>query len=289
MLIRNLFDHPHSGATRMIARRLATAFLLSSWTTIAAMTTISSPGHAQALPEIAQAKPWLGVAIDAGKTGVLVKEVLPDTPAAQYGLKAGDEILAISGTKVKKPEELIAAVRSQGVGNSVKVDYLRDGKAASKDVKLVARPDELELVRKQVENKPAPKFSLERMSGDAPASMEKLKGKTVVMEFWATWCPACRSSHPRLSEYAKTARARGIEVIAVSDEEKSEIKSYVDQVKPGFTVLRDQDHFLHKELIVSAIPMLVVIDREGIMRFATIGAGSYLEEALAAADKLAVK
>src|SRR4051812_10075140 len=84
-----------------------------------------------------QAKPWLGVAIDAGKTGVLVKDVIDGTPAKEYGLKAGDEITAIAGSPVKTAEALIKAVQGQGVGNMVVVRYLRDGKEKDIKVKLV--------------------------------------------------------------------------------------------------------------------------------------------------------
>lgn len=235
--------------------------------------------------QVEQAKPWLGVAIDAGKTGVLVKEVIPGTPAEEYGLKAGDEITAVSGKPVQKPEDLIAQVRSQGVGNLVKVDYLRAGKAASKEIRLVARPDDLELVRKKVIGKAAPAVALEAISGIEPGAFDKLKGRVVLLEFWATWCPACRSTHPKLTQWATIHK--DIAVLAVSDEETAELKDYVAHAKPSFTVLRDKDHKLHAEWMVSAIPMIVVLDKKGIVQFATIGAGSYLDEALAAAEKLA--
>lgn len=257
---------------------------LSAFAKLCLMVALMMRPASAGAQAIEQVKPWLGVAIDEGKAGVLVKDVIPGTPAEQYGLKPGDEITAVGGTKVRKPEELIAAVRAQGVGNTVKVDYLRSGKTETKDIKLVARPDELELVRKKVVGKPAPAFALETISGDQPGSLEKLKGKVTVMEFWATWCPACRSTHARLSAWA--AKNPKAAVVAVSDEETAELKEYAAHVKPAFTILRDKDHTLHKEWMVSAIPMIVVLDKAGIVQFATIGAGSYLEEALAAAEKL---
>ena len=257
----------------------------SSFTKLCLALALLTPGLARAQALLEQAKPWLGVAIDAGKTGVLVKDVIAGTPAEEYGLKAGDEITAVAGTKVLKPEDLIAQVRSQGVGNTVKVEYIRGGKSATKDIRLVARPDDLELVRKKVLGKAAPAFVLESLSGREPASMEKLKGRVVVMEFWATWCPACRSSHPMLSTWS--AAHKNVAVVAVSDEEPAAIKEYVAHVKPEFSVMRDKDHLLFKEWMVSAIPMIVVLDKKGVVQFATIGSGSYLEEALSAAETLA--
>ena len=251
---------------------------------------ISAKGHAQLLvppPRMEQVRPWLGVAIEAGKTGVRVKEVIAGTPAEEYGLKPGDEITAIDKTKVKGPDELIALVRSKGVGNTVTVEYLRGTKTERKDVKLVARPDELKLVRQKIQDKPVPDSPLETVSGEAISSLKAQKGKVTLVEFWATWCPACRSTHPRLSAYAKEAKARGISVVAISNEELAELKPYIAEAKPEFTVLRDKSGALQKELMVNAIPMILVVDKAGVMRYATIGAGSYLEEAIAEAEKLA--
>jgi cytochrome c biogenesis protein CcmG/thiol:disulfide interchange protein DsbE len=246
------------------------------------LTTAAPPALAQGLFE--QAKPWLGVAIDAGKSGVLIKEIIPGTPAEEYGLKAGDEILAVDGAPVKAPAELIKAVQSKGVGVTVTVRYDRAGKQDEKKVKLVARPDQLELVQKALVGKPAPAFSLEVVSGKEPGSLEKLKGRPVLVEFWATWCPACRSTHERLSALAR--EEKDLAILAISDEDLPDIQGYVQKVKPAFTVLRDGAHATQGKWMVSAIPMVVAIDRKGDVAFATIGGGSYLEEAIAAAKKL---
>jgi hypothetical protein len=57
-------------------------------------------------------------------------------------------------------------------------------------------------------------------------------------------------------------------------------------VKPEFTILRDATHSVSGKWMVSAIPLLAVIDKKGEVAFATIGAGAYLDEAIAAAKKL---
>ena len=234
--------------------------------------------------QLTAAKPWLGVAIDKGPAGVLIQDVLSGTPAATAGIKSGDEILSVDDAKVHTPEELIAAIQSKGVGNSVKVRLRRAGKDATRTVKLVARPDDLQMLREQLVGKPAPAFDLPVVRGDKPGSLAKLKGKVAIVEFWATWCPACRSTHQRLSEFART---HNIAVLAISDEDESVIKAYTDKVKPAFTVLRDPKQEVAGKFMVSAIPMLAVVGKDGRVAFATVGAGSYMEEALATAEKLA--
>ncbi|MCX6124668.1 MAG: TlpA disulfide reductase family protein [Proteobacteria bacterium] len=143
------------------------------------------------------------------------------------------------------------------------------------------------MLRKQVEGKSAPSIRLEIVSGKGETSLDGYKGKTVLVEFWATWCPACRSTHRRLSDFAKDSKDNGIVVLGVSNEERKEIAAYAKKIKPAFTMLRDVGDKLHSELKVNAIPMLLVIDKSGIVRFATIGGGSDLEEAIKKAETLA--
>lgn len=235
--------------------------------------------------QIEAAKPWLGVAIDQGSKGVLVKDVIADTPAAQVDLRKGDEITAIDDIRVKGPEELIKAVQAQGVGNKVTVHYLRDGKPSSKPVQLVARPDQLELLKQKLVGKPVPPFDLKVIAGPDGGKLEALKGKVVILEFWATWCPACRATHAELSTFAAKHRGDGLAVLAVSDEDEATLNAYAKQFKPDFTILQDTAQVTHKDWLVSAIPELAVIDRKGNVTFVTIGGGVYLDQVMREAEK----
>ena len=231
---------------------------------------------------VEQAKPWLGVAIDEGKKGVLVKEVIRGTPAEEYRLKPNDEITAVNKIAVKTPKDLITAIQSQGVGNAVDITFVRDGVELTKTIRLVAKPDQLEMIRKKLVGQPVPKFDLPVIAGREVASTDKLKGRAILIEFWATWCPACRSSHPRLSAFAKEHPE--VAVIGISDEDKDEISGYVKEHKPVFTVAQAPEKMMG-EWMASAIPMLVVVNKEGKVTFATFGAGTYLEEAIQEAIK----
>jgi serine protease Do len=85
------------------------------------------------------------------QSGVLIQNVIADTPAEKAGLRSGDIITAFEGKKVNTPSELTEAVASTPVGKSCKVDYLRDGKAESVTVVLADRTS-----ASRASNNPAP-------------------------------------------------------------------------------------------------------------------------------------
>ncbi len=244
--------------------------------------TLSSPLYAQGF---SQAKPWMGIVIETKlNDGVQIKDTVPETPAAKAGLKAEDVVKKIDGVVMTDAKQLISYIQAKGVGNEVVIDINRAGKDMKITLKLEAKPDDLELIRKSLVGKKIPDFTLDLIDKPGSIGAKDLVNKVAVIEFWATWCPACRDSHARLSKFA--GDKPGITVLAVSDEEVPELKAYSEKVKPKFTIVRDTSREFSKQFMVSAIPMTVVVDKTGTITFATLGAGVYLEEAIAHALSL---
>jgi cytochrome c biogenesis protein CcmG, thiol:disulfide interchange protein DsbE len=232
-------------------------------------------------------KPWLGIGIEQGKKGVLVKGVIPNTPAESAGFKVGDEVLKIDGKAIKDPRQLIFVVQASGIGSVVKVELLRDKQIISKTLQLVVRPDELKLAQDRLVGKPAPSFDLEVIHGREPGQLAKLGGRIAIVEIWATWCGACRATHHRLSEFAEANPS--IAVLAISDEEKDTLKAYAARKSPKFTILRDANGKNISDWMAPAIPMISVISKEGKVEFVTVGAGEAFEEAMKMALALSKK
>jgi len=67
-------------------------------------------------------------------------------------------------------------------------------------------------------------------------TLEKLKGKVVVVEFWATWCPPCRASIPHLIELRKKLDASKVEIIGLTDEPRSKVEKFAKDLKMNYTV-----------------------------------------------------
>jgi thiol-disulfide isomerase/thioredoxin len=239
-----------------------------------------------ALAQFKAAKPWIGIAIEDGAKGVRIKSVMTKTPAEAAGLKPGDEVLSIDGTAVKKPGELIAKVQDKGVGTTVTLHVLRDGKELDIKLALAARPDEQQMLRDNLIGKPAPAFAFSGGDKVGPhaASLADLKGNVIVVEFWATWCGPCRSTMPTLTDWQKKYGAKGLRVVGISSEGMDKVKPFAEKEKLGYTVAADPDSKVGLAYGIPAIPTIIVIDQQGVVRFAEVGAG----DNLAAAEKLFV-
>ena len=134
-------------------------------------------------------------------------------------------------------------------------------------------------------NKPAPQFDLEVIGSKKPGALKDYLGKVVILEFWATWCPACRSTHKKLNALVES-KGNEIAVLTISSEEKNVLENFVKAKNPQFVVLRDSKRITGQDWTFSAIPAMAVIDKKGVIRNVVIGAGVYLDETIAKAIEL---
>lgn len=232
-----------------------------------------------------QAQPWLGVAIDEkGKAGILIKSVLSKTPAEKAGLQPGDMITAIDSSAVQSRDELMAVLRSKGVGNSVTVHFTRQGKVEKKTLKLEALPDRVELMQQQVLDKPLPAFKIVTVNDRKTLTNANLAGKVSVIEFWATWCPACRAAIPRINQWAP-AHSK-VQFIGITDENEELVKQFLKTEKMNYTIAIDAEQGLQTALQVGSIPTFLLVDSKGVVRDIALGGGDYLEALLKKAEAL---
>lgn len=112
----------------------------------------------------------------------------------------------------------------------------------------------------------APSFSLPSRSGDM-VSLDKLRGKVVMLNFWASWCGPCRQEMPLLDQMHKRYSSLGFTMIGVNVEANTaDAEKWLQQTPVSFPVLFDKENKVSKLYDVNAMPSTVFIDRKGNVR-----------------------
>lgn len=119
---------------------------------------------------------------------------------------------------------------------------------------------------------PAPDFSVDSVNGKGKFALAKVKGKVVVVDFWATWCGPCKKSFPKLQDLYTKYNASGLEVVGVSeDEENSGLKEFGSSHGAKFPLGWDTGKSIANQWQPKSMPTTFVVDRNGIVRFAHLG------------------
>jgi len=118
----------------------------------------------------------------------------------------------------------------------------------------------------------APDFSLTTAEGEY-VSLDDLRGKVVVLDFWGTWCPPCVESVPELRTLHKRySKEPSFMLIGVSsDSDEQEWREFTAKNKMIWPQYRDKDQKVQRAFGVRAFPTYVVIDHEGIVQFRSVG------------------
>lgn len=113
-------------------------------------------------------------------------------------------------------------------------------------------------------------FVLDDLSGNE-VKISRLKGKPLVLNFWATWCPPCKEEMPLLEHYSKLY-ANEITIIGVDyAEDQQTVQQFVEEQTITFPVLLDQAGIVSEMYFVRNYPMTFFIDADGILRAQHLG------------------
>jgi len=113
------------------------------------------------------------------------------------------------------------------------------------------------------------RFTLKALDGER-TELTEARGKVVVLDFWATWCPPCRKELPVIEKLSADF-ADKVLFYGVNDEDPGTVKDFIKKNQYHMTVLVDNNKEVHRRYGVSAIPTLLIIDKQGIIRKLFVG------------------
>ena len=129
----------------------------------------------------------------------------------------------------------------------------------------------MERAQKRLLNAPAPELAFARVTDGEPSRLAEHRGKVVLVNLWATWCPPCREEMPDLDRLQQEYADEGLVVLQISDESQDVITRYLES-NPMTTEHGFLEAFPWPDY---GRPTSFVVDREGVVRSAFSGKRSY--------------
>jgi peroxiredoxin len=105
-------------------------------------------------------------------------------------------------------------------------------------------------------------FALKDLTGKT-WTFSDLRGKVVLVNFWATWCPPCRKEMPDLEALYERFAPQGLVILGISDEEAAKVEPFIRERKVTFPILLDPGRKVNEAFIVEGIPKSFIYDRDG--------------------------
>ena len=134
----------------------------------------------------------------------------------------------------------------------------------------------------------APNFSTEMLDGST-VQLKDLRGKPVLLIFWATWCPPCRSELAHLQDGVIDVYGDTITVLPISRGEKRDVvEGYISRMGYTFAVGLDSDQSIYRKYATNYVPRCFVIDSEGKVLYAGVGYDEEIAKEVDAAIKEAL-
>jgi thiol-disulfide isomerase/thioredoxin len=136
-----------------------------------------------------------------------------------------------------------------------------------------------------------PDFEVETLqSANLKTDLKQLRGKPVIIDFWATWCGPCRQLSPRIESIYQKYRGKGLEAMAISAERRQDVTKFEANTPHRMPVYIDPNAVANMTLKVDSLPTIVVIGRDGKVTYTDIGfADGMIDQTAAEIDQAVAK
>lgn len=136
-----------------------------------------------------------------------------------------------------------------------------------------SKTDSAKKISAAQEKKPAPEITVVSLADGTPLKLSALKGKVVLLNFWATWCPPCRQEMPSMMKLNTAMSGKPFQMVAVSIDEggKQDIESFFKQSGYNLPTYLDADGSASKLYGITGVPESFIIDKQGVVVKKVIG------------------
>lgn len=196
------------------------------------------------------------------KGAVAITAVYPDSAAASAGMKVGDIILGPPQAPFVEPNQVREWTMRSEIGQPAPLTVLRD----NQPIEITLRPTAFPVKMPKLPGPPPVGSTAPPLKVDVYRGAKRLvDGQPRMLFFWATWCGPCKYAVPELIAFAK---ARGIQVVAITDEDPAVLKKFFAEHREPFpeVVAIDPLRITWQSYGVSGTPTFVLIDEHNTVK-----------------------
>ncbi len=176
----------------------------------------------------------------------------------------------IQGHDRSYQRETAYVLKSLRYGTSTDESFFQLPAANMREVKELPHWDAAR-IRKELAGKQAPELTAADLQGNA-VSLAALKGKTVLLDFWTTWCPPCQADGPALEKLYRKYRDRDLVIVGLAvDEERDVVEKFLKEHPHTYPIVLTAEHEMPRAYQVYALPTYIVIDSTGSVTTAVDG------------------
>lgn len=208
---------------------------------------------------------WLGVMLaqDVGPHGgVMVRRVMPGSPAMQAGMAAGMEVVSLNSVVPTSPEHFVQLVSATGAA-AVAALVIYD-RPEPLEVRLAARPPRGFSFADAMVGQPLPVLRVDDVHSEQPVELRlDVMPPVTVIEFWATWCGPCAMALPAMHELRNRFSNEQLRMVSISDEDPTTLLTHLSSAPMSWYVGSDPASDVIGELWVDSYPTWMVVDAQG--------------------------
>ncbi|WP_028580809.1 TlpA family protein disulfide reductase [Desulfogranum japonicum] len=119
-----------------------------------------------------------------------------------------------------------------------------------------------------------PAFNGKTLDGSSIRMNSIIGKKPVLIVFWASWCPSCKSEVPRINELVKKYKSKGMEFIGINigaNDSPKRAKAFVKKTKMNYPVIFDKTGTISNQYRIVGVPTIIVADSAGVIQFKNYG------------------